>query len=85
MATVVTSAVAKIAPTKISAKVMICTGLSHIAEPAEPCSTGLTGGSVERWTMNAAEPKVSSRVLTRMPASGNSATLRPTESEAPEI
>ena len=85
IATALTSAVAKIAPMKIRAKVMIWTGRSRIAEPLPPCSRGLTRGSVERCRMNAADPNASNSVLASIPASGNSATLRPTDKDAPAI
>ena len=85
MATALTSAVAKIAPMKIRAKVMICTGRCRIAEPGLPCSNGLTRGSVARCTMNAADPNARNSVLASIPASGNNATLKPTDRDAPAI
>ena len=64
---------------------MICTGRRRIAEPRDASSRLSTDGSVERCTMNAAEPRASSSVLASMPASGRGATLRPTDSDAPAI
>ena len=52
----VTSAVPKIAPTAIRAKVMICTGRSRMAEPPPPCSDRLHPGSVELLHDERAEP-----------------------------
>ena len=85
MATELTSAVAKIAPTKMRAKVTMRTGQSAMAEPPLPCSSGLTFGSLARCRMKAVMPKARNNVLASMPASGNRATERPTDSEAPAM
>ena len=86
MATALTSAVAKIAPTKISASVTICTGRSQYRRPGGSLELDvLDFGSVDRCVTNAAPPSASSTVLANRPASGNSATLRPTDSDAPAI
>ena len=80
-----TSAVAKIAPTKTSAAVTIWTGRSVMADRRGPASAVRTFGSVPRWRTNAPMPSARNRVEASTPASGNSETLSPTESEAPAI
>src|SRR3954470_15177423 len=80
-----TSAVAKMVPTNTMARVISCTGRRKIAAFLDAGSFHLKGGSVARCSTNAAVPKVRRSVEARIPASANSPTLRPTDSEAPAM